>query len=246
MAAAEFDENEMSLPSDEQLDHVVKDYRQGMKAEVERQAGDPEIYEKRLAKRGWTPEPRARWIWDKRTKSKRPIVNRRHAASAAVHDGTIALTTTEHPPARLTLPFWYTVDGRKAIDHHRKDQRYVLLPDLIDDETGEQIEGITALTDHVAHETGKASAEYQAAVADAEEQEKVDNVAVQKLAREAGVSELDLELTIQNKRLRVTVRRLGDQEGVSHVMILKRIGRALCKLKAHPGGEQLLKRMGWL
>jgi hypothetical protein len=228
------------LPSDELLNRAVQEQSDRWKAEVNRQASDPEIYEKRLERRGWTSEPQARWIYDKRTKSKRPIANRRHAASAAVHDGTIALTVTQHPPTTLTLPIWFKTDEWKAKDHNRKDRKYVLLPDQETIE-GETVDGITPITDHIQYATFGA----KAALADAEEQEQADNVALQKLAHEAEVSDLDLELIIQNKRLKVSLRQLADQEGVSHTAILKRIGRALGRMmrRSSDEGTALLKRM---
>ncbi len=120
------------------------------------------------------------------------------------------------------------------------------------DEDGVEIPGVENLSDLMTSETwekspvGKQNAEDEAVRRAQEEQEIRDMADLQKLAEESEVSAHDFRLVIQSRLLGFTTRDLAEQEGVSHTAIIKRIGRAIRRMRYHPGGKEILKKTGVL
>jgi hypothetical protein len=107
--------------------------RRDPKNEVRRQAGDPDVYARRLRYRGgknvtkrikasiteagW----RSDWVKLNGKWQKMDVRNSVHRATAAVGDGTIKALTTDAVPANPSLSWWYTVDKNALRDAQRKE-----------------------------------------------------------------------------------------------------------------------------
>jgi hypothetical protein len=117
-----------TLPTDDELNATVAKHEETRRTEVKRLLADPEVYDWRLKERrsreyeGWV-KIKGRW-------KRRIILNKAHAGSAAVNEGSIKAIRTTLPkdhedhlgslPERPSIAWLRRIDANTSIDQGRK------------------------------------------------------------------------------------------------------------------------------